>query len=227
MKLTNSFPALTANSFKALEATFLEQFGYPSLPNDYRDFLLEHNGGHVDPGMGQGDEHTHQVVFDTPLHWVRSDNKPVQPSLITFFGAWLPEHMNEAEVTDWDLLELIVSNEHSKHEFDVLPDRMMSIARCSHPQASDMLCLGLDERDFGHVYFNYGLVFHPIRAHGHYYDNRRKQILEKYQLRAEAAVDPNTPAGNDARFELGRVEFVKVANSFAEFLTGCRIEATS
>lgn len=225
MKLVNSLPALNATTIQALEAILLEQFDYPSLPADYRDFLLEHNGGHVVPGRGSDDESTHEIVFDTPLVWVRADNRQVRPSLITFFGAWLPAHMNEADLVDEEMLELIASNEHSQHEFDVLPDRMMSIARCSHPQASDMLCLGLDSRDFGHVYYNYGMVHHPLRAHGDYYDKRRQEILKKYGLRSAADAKPDTQAGSDALFELQRVEFVKVADSFKEFLSNCRVEA--
>ena len=74
--------------------------------------------------------------------------------------------------------------------------------------------------------YNYGMWFYPIRAHGDYYDDRRKEILVKYQLGSESDADPKTQLGGDALFELNRVEFVKVANSFAEFLAGCRIEAT-
>jgi hypothetical protein len=224
MKLTHSFPALDAASYLALEAVLLDQFEYPSLPAAYKEFLHQQNGGFVEPGYGSGEvKPSHEVVFDTPLRWVRAEDKPVTPSLISFFGAWLPTHMNKADISNWDLPELIASNEHSKHDFDVLPDRMMSIAKCSHPQAADMLCLGLDPRDFGNVYFYYGMVFHPIRAHGDYYDDKRRGILTKYGLQAEGEIDRRTEAGSDALFELGRVEFVKVADSFDAFLSNCRI----
>lgn len=133
MQIKHSFPKLTNESLAKLEQILKEEFDYPSIPNDYKEFLLKYNGGYVSPGyIDDTDEfeHTHEIVFETPLKWVRADNKPVMPNLQSFFTVWLKEEMNEDEVEVWGLPDLVLSNEHSKYDFEVLPDNMMSIAKC-------------------------------------------------------------------------------------------------
>ena len=226
MELIHSFPSLNTESMQALEKTLSDKFDYPALPEDYKQFLLENNGGYVKPGYGNGSEDpTQEVVFETPLHWVKDNNRPVTPSLIAFFVVWLPQLMNKDEVTDWDIYELLASNEHSKFDFDVLPNRMISIAKCSHPEAADMLCLGLDDSDFGVVYYTYDKWYYPGKFHGDYYDKATQHILDKYQLESEQDIDEDTEQGKKAIFELERVPFVKVADSFGDFLNKCRIQA--
>lgn len=233
MKLIHSFPPLDEASFQNLEAVLLDWFEYPSLPADYREFLLKHNGGIVDPGYGVEevpsilDEGPSQlVVFDTPLRWARKEGQPpCTPALVAFFGARLPKYLNPSAIPDTARKppELIASNEHSKIDFDVLPDKMMSIGICSDRYQPDLLCLSLDPRDFGNVYYYDCLVYHPMRSHGDYYDDKRRQIMTKYALESEDEIDSDSEAGGDALFELGRVHFVKVADSFTAFLANCRI----
>ena len=205
MTLKHSFPKLTADLLDKAENILKEKFGYTKLPIDYRNFLLQHNGGFVSPGYVDDSDtldHTQEFVFDTPLKWARDNNRSVKPCIVMFFGIWLEDELPEDydAPDDLDLFELIASNEHSREDFDVLPDNMMSIAKCSHPEAADMLCISLDETDYGSVFYYYDMWNHPGKFHGDYYE-KKKEITNEHK----------------------RVPFVKVANSFNEFIQNCKI----
>lgn len=228
MELKKSFPKLNDELLKKVERILAEKFDYQNIPSDYKNFLLKHNGGYVSPGFVDDTddfEHTHEVVFNTPLKWVKDNNRPVTPALISFFGVWLEADMNEKEVQDWDLLELISSNEYSKYDFDVLPDKMMSIAKCGHPDAGDILCLSLDNEDYGAVYYNYGMCDHPALFHGDFYQKASNKVVEKYGLSDDDLrnIDEENPKDRTIINELKKAFFVKVSNSFSEFLNHCKI----
>lgn len=224
MQIKHSFPKLTNELLVKLEQILKEEFDYPSIPNDYKEFLLKYNGGYVSPGyIDDTDEfeHTHEIVFETPLKWVRADNKPVMPNLQSFFTVWLKEEMNEDEVEVWGLPDLVLSNEHSKYDFEVLPDNMMSIAKCGHPDSADILCLSLDDEDYGAVYYRYGMCDHPALFHGNVYQEMSDKVMEKYQVSDD--FDEYDPKNKHIVNELKKAVFVKVANSFDEFLKNCRM----
>lgn len=225
MKLIHSFPKLDPSSLDILEKILKEQFDYPSLPQDYKDFLLANNGGYVSPGYiddNKEEEHLEEVVFETPLQWAKIDNKPVTPCIFMFFTVWIESQMDENDISDWNIYELVQSNKHSRFDFDVLPKNMMSIAKCSHPDSADMLCISLDESDYGSVYYTYDMWYYPAKFHGDFYDVRKQSILDKYDFNAEEEIDLETAKGQKARFELDRVPYVKVASSFKEFLNSLK-----
>ena len=227
MKLIRSLPPLSGGLITKLESILLEKFDYPSIPDDYKQFLLKNNGGYVVPGYVEdvdGNNHTEEIVFDTPLKWRKINDAPVKPSLVFFFGVWLPNDMDIDQVEDENLGDLIASNQHSKYDFDVLPDRMMSIAKCSHPDAADMLCISLAGYDYGAVYFYYDMWYYPAKWLGSYYDDKEEAILQKYNIGERGEIDDSTPEGKRIMEELYRVPFVKVADSFSEFLAKCRVE---
>lgn len=117
MTLKYSFPKLTHNLLDKVDLILNENFDYGPMPADYRRFLSKNNGGYVSPGFiddSDETEHTHNIVFDTPLKWAKDNDKPVTPCLVMFFGIWLENEMSEDEVENWDLNDLILSNEHSK-----------------------------------------------------------------------------------------------------------------
>ncbi|MFC7348313.1 SMI1/KNR4 family protein [Chryseobacterium zhengzhouense] len=228
MKLINAFPKLNEKLLAKVESTLEQRFGYKNIPTDYKNFLLNNNGGYVSPGYiddTDDAEHTQEVVFETSLKWVRMNNAPVEPALICFFGVWLEDDMNEDEVENWDLPELILSNANSKEDFDVLPDHMMSIASCQHPDASDILCISLDEQDYGSIYYNYGMCDHPSNFHGDFYEKAVNIVLQKHHLSNEDTYNLDEENPNDRKIinELKRATFVKVGNSFTEFLENCKI----
>ncbi|WP_338759449.1 SMI1/KNR4 family protein [Bernardetia sp. ABR2-2B] len=226
MKLVHSFPSLTENLITKLETILQKEFGYPSIPNDYKEFLLKSNGGYVSPGYVEDTEitqHQKEVVFETPLKWVKNNNEPVKPCLVAFFVVWLENDMNESEVEDWDMSELVASNEHSKLDFDILPNNMMSIAKCSHPDCADMLCISLDEKEYGSIYYNYGLCNHPANFHGNFYQNRIEKVFEEYNIDSYEQIDEETIKGQEVIDHIKRAYFVKVGNSFSEFLESCKV----
>jgi hypothetical protein len=229
MKLKYSFPNLNEELFNKAEKILEERFGYSNIPDEYKQFLLKNNGGYVSPGFiddTENTEHDKEVVFDTPLKWAKDNDRPVTPSIIMYFGIWLKDDMEESEIENWDLNELILSNEHSKNDFNVLPDNMMSIAKCSHPEADDMLCLSVDKTDFGAVYFYYGMHYYPANFMGTYYADKTKKIFEHHNIQSENDIDEHTSLGKEILIQLARVPFVKVADSFTEFLNSCRIQAS-
>lgn len=228
MILKHTFPKLTDKLLSKVEKTLNERFNYSNIPDEYKQFLLKSNGGFISPGFiddNENTQHNQEIVFETPLKWVIMNNKPVEPALIAFFGIWLEEDMNEDEVENWDLPELILSNAHSKEDFEVLPDNMMSIASCQHPDASDILCISLEADDYGAIYYNYGMCDHPAKPHGDYYENATQLVLKKYNLSNEDTynLDEEKPKDRKIINELKRATFVKIANSFGEFIDNCKI----
>lgn len=231
MNLLYSFPKLNEKLLKQIEELLEKRFNFKNLPNDYKSFLLKHNGGFVSPGFiddTEETEHQKEITFETPLKWVKMDNMPVRPALISFFGIWLENEMNENDVENWDLSDLILSNANSKEDFDILPDNMISIANCQHPDASDILCISLDSEDYGNIYYNYGMCEHPLKGHGDYYENRKSAVIKKYNLKAENTYELDENKTEDRKIinELKKATFVKVANSFTEFLDNCKVTET-
>lgn len=204
-QLIKQGPPLTKRAWQRLESTLRDQFGITKLPPDYAAFLLQHNGGYVSPGHvddTSDTEHREEMVFETPLVWARDGNRPVRPCLVMFFFAWVAEEMDDPP-DDEEMYELVSSNAYSRFDFDVLPDGMMSIAKCSHPHAADMLCLDLSAADFGAVYYHYDKWYYPGNFHGDYYAKREAEVRQR---------------GGDIEDALKRVPFVRVASSFREFL---------
>ena len=203
--LVRQGPSLSKRALYRLESVLQDQFAFPKLPPDYAAFLMKHNGGYVSPGHADDtseEEHREEMVFETPLMWARDGNRPVRPCVVMFFYAWVEEEMAEPP-DDEDMYELVSSNSYSHFDFDVLPDGMMSIAKCSHPDAADMLCLDLTATDYGAVYYHYGMWHYPGNIHGDFYAKREAEVRKQ---------------GGDIDDALKRVPFVRVASSFREFL---------
>ena len=227
MEIKYSFPALTEASMVKLEAIMKEKFGYGPLPDDYKNFLLKNNGGYVSPGYIDDTDnvyHSEEIVFDTPLKWALINNDPVTPCIVLFFGVFFKDEMNKDDVQKKELYELVASNYHSKIEFDVLPPDMISIANCSHPDADDMLCISLAKDDYGAVYYYYGMHYYPANYHGSYYEDKKKSILNYYELESVNDIDINSSLADEILNALERVPFVKLADSFGEFSKNCRRE---
>jgi hypothetical protein len=193
--------------------------------------LLANNGGWASPSGIDSDsgEHEHAVVFDTPLLWARDNDRPVSPEVVFFFFAYDATTMRDTtlEKSDPSLYELVASNRYSREDFDVLPQGMMSIAKVGHPEAADMLCISLSQSDYGAVYYHYGMCDHPSRFHGDFYDRRARELLTPFGDAADAALDdedhPQHAAINEA---LKRVQFVRVGDSFEDWLSRLRVMPT-
>jgi hypothetical protein len=225
-------PRLTSRALARLEEILREKFDYAPLPAAYKAFLRRHNGGYVSPGCADGSSdnaHRQEVAFKTPLVWARDGNRPVRPSLVMFFYAWLEVEMPGGPPDDPRFCELIASNAYSRFDFDVLPTRMMFIGKCSHPDAGDMLCLSLNDEDYGCVYYYYDMWFYPADFHGDYYTKRRRDVLARFGWTDESEADlgrvvRTNETLNDA---LKRVPFVRVADSFDGFLKSLELVTRS
>lgn len=228
MILKHSFPELKAEFIPSLEFTLKEEFGYPKLPVDYLHFLMKNNGGHISPGYIDDEEeieHTHEINFDTPLKWAKMNDKPVTPSIQQFFGVWLKEYMNQDDLQETGLFELVLSNLHSKEEFDILPDRMMSFAKCDHPTSGNLLAISLDEADYGSIYYYYDMWHYPQDFMGKIYRERHTQTEATIQQMAKTVKMSQQAFNEFIANERKKVPFIKVADSFTEFLEACREEA--
>jgi hypothetical protein len=231
--LKHSFPKLSENDLLHLEAALSEKFGYPALPQDYKQFLLAHNGGYVSPGDIDNIEADYQleevgsVYFETPLFWAKINNQPVQPAVVMFYSFYRDETMKYESFNKWqeEMGGIVASNEHSKYEFEVLPDKMMSIGKAQHIEAADILCMSLAEEDYGSIYYYYGMWYYPAKFHGTYYADKEQVILKKYGLTDPTQIDKRTALGKQIEEELRKVPFVKVANSFTDFLSRLKVKS--
>jgi SMI1 / KNR4 family (SUKH-1) len=230
--LINSAPPLSLDALTRAEASLAQHHNLTPLPQSYRQFLLANNGGWVSPGAVDSDsgEHTHAVVFDTPLVWARDNDRPVSPELVFFFFAYDATTMRDAmaEKSDPSLYELVASNRYSKEDYDVLPPGMMSFAKAQRPEAADMLCISLSKADYGAVYYHYGMWHYPFRPHGDFYERRRSDLLAPFGSAADAALNdedhPQHAAVNEA---LRYVPFVRVGDSFEDWLSRLRVVRTA
>jgi hypothetical protein len=232
--LTHSAPPLSHEALARVEASLAKHCDLAPLPQSYRQFLLANNGGWVSPGAidSEPGQHEQAVVFDTPLVWARDNDRPVSPEVVFFFFAYdattmrLPDAV--AQQSHPSLYELVASNRYSREDFDMLPPGMMSIAKAQHPEAADILCISLSKADYGAVYYHYGLWDHPSRFHGDFYDQRQRELLAPFSDVADAAYDdedhPQHAAVNEA---LMRVPFVRVGDSFEEWLSRLRVVRNS
>jgi hypothetical protein len=224
-RLVNGAPMLTRDGLHRIQQRLTEYCALSPLPESYQAFLLQHNGGWVSPGPIDSEtfEHKTAIVFDTPLHWARDNQRPVCPELVYFFCAYDDAAMRPESIPE-TLYELVASNRYSREDFDVLPSGMMSIAKVQHPDAADMLCISLHARDFGAVYYQYGMSDHPANFHGDYYERRYKELTSPFGEDAELAIDdedhPLHTSVNDA---IARVPFVRVGDSFEEWLQRLRV----
>jgi hypothetical protein len=239
--LKRAGPALTPEALSRVQAALkthcdlgdLGDLGaLAPLPESYRRFLLACNGGWVSPGAVDGaidsdsGEHQSAIVFDTPLRWARDADKPVAPELVFFFWAFDSTSMAQATV-DENLYELVASNRYSREDYDVLPAGMLSIAKVQHPEAADMLCISLSPADYGAIYYHYGMWHYPFKPHGDFYDRRRQLLLAPFGEGAEvAASDETHPQHAAVHDALMRVPFVRVGDSFEDWISRLRLVRT-
>ncbi|MCH2046639.1 MAG: hypothetical protein MK212_21155 [Saprospiraceae bacterium] len=98
---------------------------------------------------------------------------------------------------------------------------MMAIAACTLADAGDILCISLDERDYGVVYFFFAQWYNPaFMAGDDYYELKTNKVLAKYKLQSTRDV----AMSEAAQFEIDRIPFIKVGDSFAEFLNDLEIK---
>ena len=223
IQLQKSFPKLTESTLSKFEKLLEEEFNIKYLPQDYKDFLLKHNGGYIYPNdlVYEDKEFEEVVSFTTPLYF--RDGTIDEPNLIMMFTAWVEEDMKAFEDTieDWDIYSIIPSNIYSRDDFDVLPDFLLSIGLCNNTSSGDMICISLYEEDFGSIYYHPSKSMHPVPFYGDFFKKRIENIYGQYQITDDTDLDlPEFDEANDA---IRRAYFVKAADSFNDFWKGLKI----
>jgi hypothetical protein len=215
-----SFPKLNKSKLEELEDILSEEFDYASLPNDYKKFLLKNNGGYISPGYIDTDEYEPPeeiVVFEINLKSIYRKEDLTTYSVYAFFSFWLEKYGKEDEIIRPDLYDIVASNEHSI-EWGILPLDMMSIAKCSN-ELDSLVCISLSEEDYGSIYFYYGLWHHQANMFGEYYNIKKQEILNKYGEDAEKILNDEEHELNfKLEDEIRRSHFIKIADSFSEFI---------
>lgn len=223
IEIKGSFPKLDEKLLRKFEKLLEDRFKFKSLPQEYKDFLLKHNGGYIHPNdlVYEDKEFEEVVSFSTPLEF--RDGSIDEPNLIMMFTVWLEEDMRafEDSIEDWDIYSIVPSNIYSREDFDILPKFMMSIGLCNSMNSGDLLCISLYEDDFGSIYYHPSKSVHPVPFYGDFFTNRRTEIYEKYKIDAETDLD--SPEFDEVNDEIKRAYFVKVADSFNDLWKNLKI----
>ncbi|MEZ6139351.1 MAG: SMI1/KNR4 family protein [Zavarzinella sp.] len=225
LRFEDQFPALTSKELAKIEKLLKKRFGYPSIPPELKQFLLEHNGCKF-----QSSKKDSETGIKVNLPFL--EYAPVAG----IFGIW-QDRFDDVQNLDRDYPELFASNENSKENFDVLPDKMMSFA-FEHIDTGSLFAVSVAERDYGVVYYYYDQYMYSIvgrirsieKIGDCYYNQKIGKILEKYKVNKEDVCsndgvysdhihdDDSLDLSEECRFELSRTYFVPVAPTFAEFL---------
>ncbi len=223
----DQFPRLDEEVLTRIEKVLNERFGYPTMPSDFKRFLLKHNGCRLTATESDAEV---GISIDVPF----LEEVPVAG----IFGIWLPRFKGQVPLHD-DWPELFASNENSKENFDVLPDKMMSFAY-EHRDSGSLFAMSVDPRDYGIVYFYYDQHLYSIFGQKRsqelsgecYYGRAMRAVLEKhgvaekqikrFEVYGEVSLNKimNDPAelSDECLIELGRAMFIPVAPSFDAFM---------
>ncbi|RUO34851.1 hypothetical protein [Aliidiomarina soli] len=161
------------------------------------------------------------------------------------FGVWCAAYEGLPDThPEWP--ELFASNQNSKENFNVLPQQMMSFAYEDESSAS-LFAMSVANEDFGRVYYYYDDYLYRLfgrqrmlDAHGYcYYDRKMQGILTKHGINLaevkhwqdkghlDSVEIINNVEGLSARcvFDLQRVKFIPIADSFNEFLSKLTLQS--
>lgn len=230
MKLLYSFPELNVELLNKQIQQLDQSFGFKDLPQDYKAFLLKQNGGFVSPGIIDLSDTAvtyKQVCFDTILQKDKDSKEVVSPSLYSFSAVWLNDLMDKDKVENWDLFEVMASNEYLHAYFSIMPDNMLSIASCNGRNHNDMVCLSLDPSEFGAVYYYYNNVNGPSKFPSDYHQKATQEVYDFYRITKDTFLSSNFPEHKAIVNALKKTYFVKVADNFTEFLQNCYTRETS
>lgn len=103
------------------------------LPNDYREFLLEHNGGRPE-----------KSAFTAPDDPLEEDSEWVERELVGFYGL----HEHDAPITQATMDAFKLSNAWRDFQKDVPGNTLLPI---SQDTSGSYICLDLGREHFGQV----------------------------------------------------------------------------
>ena len=198
MEISKPYP-FYPNLWSADEKDIFEQ-----MPADYRAFLQRNNGGFVDSDQAQ---------FVTPIERVFNDKRyPTSDNALEELWAFL-SYQNEAPVLGKPASILHEHlDRHEEEEF--LPNGVIVIGRCMQ---SCLICLSLNPHDYGVIYYWEWYWRYP------WYEAFFAKRIDEASLRfnnVDAILDDDShPQYQDATDALNYATLVKVADSFADFMS--------
>jgi SMI1/KNR4 family protein SUKH-1 len=193
----NSYPRI-AGQLSAENQRFVD-----NLPSDYREFLLEHNGGFVY-------DFRYTFMTGVPFKTDEVDNPSRDDSPVEFFGIPTTEADGEWPA---DLLECIAT--HRSEEF--LPHDVIAIARCVQ---NSLVCISLRSEDRGRIYYWDWYWRYPWCYH--FFDARIASAKGRFDDPSSILDNPHH-AQYQAIFDaLNFATLVEVAPNFSEWFLRCQ-----
>lgn len=196
LRVTGSLPALDYRTLEAAETAL----GL-SLPADYREFLLAHNGGFAKAGPR---------CFAAPIAQVRGEVRTsmVKDAVAEFFGVGELAADGPAPSS-----LLALDAKYRAEEF--LPSDVVVVARC---ETGSLICLGTRPGTCGQVFYWYYYWRYPW-AVGHF--EEALAAAERRHPDAERTLHSSGhPAYQEVSDALNYATLTRVAPSFGAFLAG-------
>ena len=173
------------------------------LPEAYREFLGQFNGGIIDEG---------HLCFDTPIPYFKDGHRvrDHQSDCVVEMFAFQPP--GEARAPQ-DLAKL--KDEHDESEF--LPSGIIAIAECL---GSSLLCLSTRSQDHGVIYYwDYYWRYPWCRP---FFDPRIEAAARAFPDIAAIRADPMHPRRREAIDALNYATLVRLADHLPDWLARCR-----
>jgi hypothetical protein len=195
-EIRNSFPAIS-DQLAEEERVFFDR-----LPDDYRAFLLAHNGGFVE-------EFRYTFLTGVPFRTSEIDNPSRDDCPVEFFGIATTE---PGSALPEDIMQMVV--DHAAEEF--LPRDVIAIARCVQ---SSLVCLSLRADDRGAIYYWDWYWRYPWCKD--FFDARIARALAAFDDPDAIRRDLRHPRRAELHDALNFATLVKLAPSFSEWGRSC------
>jgi hypothetical protein len=177
----------------------VEEFTFFSnLPEDYRAFLYQHNGGFVD-------HFRYTFLTGVPFKTDKIDNSSRNDSPVEFYG--IPTVEPRADFPE-DILQVLV--DHKSENF--LPRDVIAIARCVQ---NSLVCLSLRPEDRGSVYYWDWYWRYPWCKV--FFEERIERITRNYTNPELILRDAKNPLHEKLCDELNFATLMRLAPSFTEW----------
>jgi hypothetical protein len=167
-----------------------------SLPADYREFLLKHNGGRAAIGR-----------FGFTVNIPYCGDREKRPSIETYVGEFLPIR---ARAQRHSMRDLVECNAYVHQSGSIPPDAIV-IADCD----ASLVCLSLRPREFGAVYYWEYYADYPW--HQDFFRERRREVFKQFKDGEAILDDPSHFEYMTVLRELQWAMLVRIADSFGDW----------
>jgi hypothetical protein len=195
--LSNSWPALDPKRLSAADLRFFE-----SLPPEYRDLLLTHNGGFLP-------EFEYSFKTGVPYRMHKIDKPSREDCLAELFGI---ATAGAASPHPKDLIRTCA--DYEAEEF--LPANVIAIGRCIQ---SSLVCISTRGPDAGRIYYWDWYWRYPWCRW--FFDERIERVTSRYENAPAILNDPTHPQHLRLGDELNYATLVPLADSISSWLNSC------